>query len=242
MFTGHHEARRVAGLDESFIPGAAAPAPDWPPDGIADSGENAHALVDTLTGRTKPATVEDNFAAVFDRLAKYPANADLIGKLEGLRLAIVERLDTQRAAHLADLQTRYSETYAGCRAALDKRDDLQNKLNGLDAHVNAANERLSRARSAWMGARQRRPQNYPTWDEVEAWKSECATAQARVDEAQQQYDGILAQQADLGRQLAEANKEFQRVTAEEATLKARLEGKPYSDPAAFGLIQPAESD
>jgi hypothetical protein len=242
MYVGNHEARRVAGLPESFIPGAAAPAPDWPPDGLADSGENARAVVDSIVGAPKVPTVEDGFALIFDRLNKDSANADLIGQLEGLRLAITERLSSQRAARLADLQVQHSETYAGCRAALDKRDDLQNKLNGLDAHVNAANERLSRARSAWMGARQRRPQNYPTWDEVEAWKSEVAQAQARVDEAQQQYDGILAQQADLGRQLAQAAREFERVTAEEAMLKARLEGKPYSDPAAFGLIQPAESD
>jgi signal transduction histidine kinase len=228
--------------DPPFIPPAAA-GPDWPPDGLAGSGENAHRLVSELTGGApKPVSVDDAFGVVFSKLAKDPVNADLIGQLEGLRLAIVERLETQRAARLADLQVQHTETYSACRAALDKRDALQNKLNAQATHLNAAGERLSRARSSWMAARQRRPQNYPTWDEIEAWKGEVAQAQARVDSEEKAYNELMAQQADLARQLAEAAKELERVTAEEAALKARLEGKPYSGTGDFGLIRQPESD
>lgn len=243
MFTGNYYARQNMGADSGAQPFGAVIPPmveTWPADGLADDGENARSVVDSMVGTPKAPNVADGFGLIFDKLASNPANADLIGQLEGLRLAIIARLDEQLAARLADLQTRHSETYAGCRAALDKRDDLQNRLNGLDAHVNAAGERLSRARAAWQAARQRRPQNYPTWAEITAWKGEVAQAQARVDTEQKAYDAILAEQADLARQLVEANKEFERVTAEEAMLKARLEGKPYADPAAFGLIRPPE--
>jgi hypothetical protein len=235
--------RQVMGYPDPPFP-PAMPAPEWPADGLQSDGENARSVVDSLVGKPKAATLEDSFSLIFAKLSRDPKNADLIGELEGLRLAIVERLETQRAAHLADLQTRHDETYMSCRDMLDKRDALQKQLNGLDGHVHAAGERLSRARAAWMSARNRRPdaRSYPTWTEIEAWKGEVSEAQGRLDTEAKAYNELVAQQADLARQLAEANKELNRLVDEESALKAQLEGRAFSDPAAHGLIRPPEQD
>jgi hypothetical protein len=221
-------------------PAMPPPAPPWAP--FRGDGSNAHQVVDTMLGASQPLTLEDAFGAVFTKLSKDTGNADLIGELEGLRGRIAERLAGQRAARQSDLENRHDAVYEQCRSALDRKTALVNRAGALESQAHAAVEELSRYRVAMASVEGRRPpdETFPTRQELQAHQAEVAEARGRLDRVQRQYDDLVATAGEVDRDVHAADRELDRLMAEELRLKAQIEGKPWRTPLGLEVRPEAE--
>jgi hypothetical protein len=219
------------------------PPPAWPPvrEGALPPGaeEASHRMVDALLGRPGAPRLADGFNIVFQKLGTPDnANIDLIGELETLRQRIVERLNDQRAAHLAGAKTKHEVMYAECRLALQKRDGLRDQLNVKTSYANAVSFRVGEARAAVSGIEAERPprEAFPSEQEVATWWGRVQQERSKLAGVQKEYDAVIAEAAELTKRLAAAQAELDQLVAEEERLSAAARGEAYTN--ALGVRCP----
>jgi chromosome segregation ATPase len=200
------------------------------------AGESAHRAVDTLLSVPQPLTAADAFGVLLSKLSKDPANADLVGELQGLQERITARLEAQRRERTAGLQTECEAVYSRCREVLDSLRELREESNRLNGIANAIGERLDQARADLKEAENSAPDpaGYPTRAELQTWRALVAGARNRCNDIGTRYQAAVL---EAGRKTEEARKaaaEFGRLEKQHRMLKAQLEGKPYTN--ELGLL------
>jgi hypothetical protein len=226
----------------------AGPPPGWSPTGLREgrretsgAGENARRLVDKIVGTPEPVTIESAFGVVFAKLGEFPGNTDLIGQVEGLRQAIVDRLAEQRATRRGAMEKQLEELRAECRLKLDRVRSLHVEMNSWDSRISAFGERASEARAEANGIRgdEPRSEDYPTPAEMEDWAARVRAAEGVVGDAEGRQRWAENEQTTIRNELQQAIDQFKVAEAAEQTLSARLAGHAY--PGPLGIVHPPES-
>ncbi|GEM_PF-3595988 len=175
----------------------------------------------------QPATIDPIDSAVgilTAALLQDAANIDLINELQAFGARIKERLESQRDARVALLQSEANRLYEACRAALDKCRALQVEQQSAVMRVNVIAPDVISARATLRAIEARRPARgtYPTAEERQQWVNAVNDARLALSELEKKQ--VAAEQAleFVSRRLQTAESEFKQLHSEHQTIEARI--------------------
>jgi chromosome segregation ATPase len=214
----------------------------WPPRPDVPGDSDPEMTVQTLLGIKRPPKLSDHFAAIMQLVAKAaPENADLLTELDDLQHRLEDRLAHQAGSRLAALREEHAEARKRCRQALDHARDLKQTLGKSIATLNSRLETAGRERLEARSVHDQAPpeESYPTAAEVADWQARQCAANERLDAAEASVRSSQAEVRRLSSELDAANEQLGQLMAAEAELRARVEGRPFSN--EMGLQVPAET-
>jgi hypothetical protein len=218
----------------NFVPSEAS----WPPRSIRSDGSNAHRVVEKLIGARKDLTVEGGFQVIAAKLTR-AENVDLLTQLLDLQKAITTRLAEQKEARLSGLKAEHEAARAKARGWLEKCRSMRENLNAFESQLNNLKMAASESRAAYASVRESAPkvEDYPSPEEVSAWRSKMAEAETIAAGEEERSRTAELDRQQMARNLIEALKNFQASEQAEAVLRARLSGQPYTNELGI-LIEP----
>ena len=158
-----------------------------------------------------------------------------------------EFLATAHVAKMVDFAEQHEVVRIECRAASDRRKELQLQLGPADGILRASQNKLANARELLereIGS-QPRLEDYPSSKELRAWESRIEKARTALDAASADEAGSREDRNDIVREiraqdeLLNGSGDQPGLKARELDLRAAKDGKPRRD-YSTGLVIPAE--
>ncbi len=231
---GDHPIRRmVMGLDSP-------PAFSVPPfalleklsqsDGSAEA--RTHKLLDEILQPPRPpVSYLEAKAAIFDitgpRLDQSDEERAVARELNLACLEFFARIDKyvegRERDKRASLEQKHADVYAGCRALSDKVSHLQYAVGRATTLLMPLDDKRSRAQTVRDNADAQRPTNYPSVQELDAWKATVEAAEAALVAAKKDYADSKESLDQIQWEFTNAQGELAQLESEEKKLLEILE-------------------
>jgi chromosome segregation ATPase len=215
----------------------APPPPDfvpteqsWPPRSIRSDGSNAHQVVEKLIGSRKDLTVEGAFQVIAGKLTK-TENLDLLNEALDLQARVLARLSEQKEERLAGLKAQHEEARAKARGWLEKCRKMREDLNAFESTLNALKMSASESRANFAAERENapKPEDYPSDQEIQEWRTKMAEAESIVAGEEERARGAEIDRQRMAADLIKALENFKIAEQQEAVLRFTLLEQSYTN-------------